>query len=353
MVSGFVLFLLLGLNLLIGVAVGWYVGRVYGRPAVTSIEATANVLDEVKAETDRYNSDLKVFGDDIAEDNNESALRKQLISFQQRNSAYQDQLHTGVTRLSHVASLGDEVLRQVVFELVKHTGDVCRFGEMLQANLAGQLPPEAQQIVGSAIGELLTSNQRLEQELSAARDELDHHRKELDEAKREARVDPLTKIPNRRGFEEQLAIAFSKYRRDQAEYAIAMLDIDHFKQINDTHGHSAGDSVLEVVGHLLSTSIRPYDTVGRIGGEEFALLLPGATPLEAEVVAERCRKKIEAAAVRVNDASLTFRISVGIAGVRSTDANAHVAMNRADAALYLAKENGRNQVRIAEVENAA
>lgn len=357
MTSGIGYFLLLAANLLLGVAIGWLASRRLKRAApavgVPDTEAAAAILDEVKANARQYDDDLKSFGSDIADEASESAIRGQLENFQQRNSAYQEHLHTGVTRLSQVASLGDEVLRQVVFELVRHTSDICQFGLLLEEKLAGQIPDETRQIIGSAIGELLSSNQRLEGELEAARHELDHHRKELSEAKREARVDPLTKVANRRGFDEQLASIHARYLRDDVGYAIAMLDVDHFKKINDTYGHLAGDAVLEVIGHLMSTTIRPYDTAARVGGEEFAILLPATTAKDAMTVAERCRKKIEAASVRISGESVTFRVSVGVASTRAGDTDPMKVMNRADAALYLAKESGRNQVRIADFESAA
>lgn len=122
-----------------------------------------------------------------------------------------------------------------------------------------------------------------------------------------------------------------------------MVDIDHFKTINDTHGHLVGDVVLQRVARLLSQVLRTSDAIVRYGGEEFLLLLTGVTLSQAQRVAERARAAIEAQVIRVGDASMSVTVSMGIEAQREGEALS-AAVERADAALYQAKREGRNRV---------
>jgi diguanylate cyclase (GGDEF)-like protein len=123
-----------------------------------------------------------------------------------------------------------------------------------------------------------------------------------------------------------------------------MLDIDHFKQINDTHGHAAGDRVLHAVATRLEANLRESDLCGRLGGEEFAVLLAGTDLQEALAIAEKLRLAIQAIVLPINDITLSVTISIGgaEAGVACPDAT--TLLTEADAAMYHAKSNGRNRV---------
>lgn len=159
-----------------------------------------------------------------------------------------------------------------------------------------------------------------------------------------ATTDQLTGLPNRRALDAQLAEELRRARRDGSPLALLMVDIDHFKQVNDTHGHAAGDAALRVVADRITAELRrPGDFAGRFGGEEFVVILP-ATPVEgARMRAERIRSLMEASPIGTDGADMRLTVSVGIALSSPAD-SASELLTRADAALYAAKRGGRNRV---------
>lgn len=157
----------------------------------------------------------------------------------------------------------------------------------------------------------------------------------------EATTDPLTKLYNRRQFEtmtgEQLLLA----QRHQQPYSLVMLDIDHFKQVNDTYGHDAGDAVLTHLADTLKTSMRKSDIIARHGGEEFVIFLPQTPPDQGKNAAEHLRRAVERLEIEVAGKQIPITISLGISS--GTETNLEALIKEADMALYYAKENGRNQ----------
>jgi diguanylate cyclase (GGDEF)-like protein/PAS domain S-box-containing protein len=158
------------------------------------------------------------------------------------------------------------------------------------------------------------------------------------------RTDPLTTAANRRAFNEILSQEFSRFKRSQKEYALIMIDIDHFKSVNDEYGHAVGDQVLIEVTERCKDNLRYHDIVARLGGEEFCVLLPYTNAKHAEGIAERLRGKIESMPIISEGSRITVTVSVGISLVCSDDSDGHDAMQRADQKLLEAKKNGRNQV---------
>ncbi len=162
-----------------------------------------------------------------------------------------------------------------------------------------------------------------------------------------AATDILTGLPNRRHFAAQLEQESARILRDKGRCAsVLMLDADHFKMINDTFGHAVGDDVLRHLATLMQNKLRKVDTVGRIGGEEFALILPGAALPAAEAFAERLRQYVAATPVPQADRTIPLTVSIGVAGMSADDANADEVLTRADRALYRAKGSGRNMVAV-------
>lgn len=160
-----------------------------------------------------------------------------------------------------------------------------------------------------------------------------------------ASTDELTGIANRRAFMGQLEREIAGAAEFGWPLAVAMFDVDYFKRVNDRYGHAVGDRVLQLIAARAASVVRGGDLVGRLGGEEFGILMPGATLDEAAQVAERLREAMEIVS-EVDDALPGVTISIGIAA-RETDGSAAQLLAAADAALYAAKDEGRNRVRIA------
>lgn len=164
-----------------------------------------------------------------------------------------------------------------------------------------------------------------------------------------ALTDELTKLPNRRALAQRFLQEMQRARRHRNAIAFMMIDLDHFKQVNDTYGHLNGDAVLAELASILSTSARESDVCARYGGEEFALILHETTEAGARTLAERIRAKVAAATF---PGGLKLTISIGVA---ATDDPALFTslVERADQALYAAKQGGRNQVRVADMSSPA
>lgn len=160
-----------------------------------------------------------------------------------------------------------------------------------------------------------------------------------------ARRDALTQLFNRRAFDEALAEMHARIQRDGEEGSLIMLDIDHFKRVNDTYGHPAGDDTLRNVAQIIVVNSRPFDHAYRTGGEEFAVLLPGVNIDDAREMAERMRVGIAANHTRANGNDISITVSIGVAKA-SAALTPKAVLEAADAALYFAKSNGRNRVAI-------
>ncbi len=162
-----------------------------------------------------------------------------------------------------------------------------------------------------------------------------------------AEMDPLTNVFNRRAFLTLLDKAISAAQRTGTAVPVLVMDLDHFKNINDTWGHRAGDDVLRHFVMLAHRCLRKEDVMGRLGGEEFAIFLPNASAAGALAVAERLRALVEAQPVATGPQSIPLTVSVGVTLCAHGDA-AGAALQRADEAMYLAKERGRNRVEVSE-----
>ena len=163
-----------------------------------------------------------------------------------------------------------------------------------------------------------------------------------------ARTDGLTGLANHQAFMEQAKNEFSRARRYSRSLSVIMIDIDHFKLINDKHGHAAGDQVLRQLGQRCHNRLRDSDFLGRIGGEEFALLLPDTPQDNALYVAERMRKQLGKTSIELdNGITLNITASFGVAAMNENDRDFNAVLQRADAAMYEAKHAGRNQVKSA------
>lgn len=170
-------------------------------------------------------------------------------------------------------------------------------------------------------------------------------RDSVDKRRKPVFCDRLTGVANRRAFFEAAELELTRSRRTPRPIALILFDADHFRRINDRHGHPAGDCVLRQLGAALSMTFRQVDVVARVGGEEFAVLLPSSTLAGAEAVAERLRKLVESQPVVCDGVTIAYTVSAGVAAVDAGEAiDLDTLIKRADRALYAAKANGRNRI---------
>jgi len=172
------------------------------------------------------------------------------------------------------------------------------------------------------------------------------HRTMENELRRLATTDPLTGASNRRKFMERSTEEFDRCKRYDTPLTLLSLDIDYFKNINDTHGHPAGDEVLKELVSLCKATLRTTDVFGRMGGEEFSAVLTQTGIESGQRTAERLRQLVEQQAVETEAATISYTISIGLSELREDDTSMETILKRADDALYKAKNNGRNRVEI-------
>lgn len=194
----------------------------------------------------------------------------------------------------------------------------------------------------AAARQMLEANQKLQAELAATKAELQEHTRRIEIHMAEARTDALAGVANRRAFDEELVRRYAAWQRQGMALSLAILDVDHFKKLNDTRGHQAGDEVLRGIGRLLATTARDMDFVARYGGEEFAVLLPGTHLGDAKAAAERYRTAIANATFSFGGQEIRVTASVGLAELLPGD-TPETLLRHADMALYAAKSNGRNR----------
>jgi diguanylate cyclase len=190
------------------------------------------------------------------------------------------------------------------------------------------------------------ANLKLEGKLESSRDDIASLQRDLDEVRRESMLDPLTKIFNRKSFDDGLMSALTEARESHEPLCLLMLDIDHFKSFNDTWGHQTGDQVLRLVAMTLRSNIKGKDIAARYGGEEFAAVLPQTDLAGAIIVADNIRKAIQAKELlkrSTNEKLGRITASFGVALFRQAD-TAVSLIERADRCLYAAKHAGRNRV---------
>ncbi|KAA3619594.1 MAG: GGDEF domain-containing protein [Calditrichaeota bacterium] len=188
---------------------------------------------------------------------------------------------------------------------------------------------------------------RAQSRVLSLEDELQKTRSELADALIERDKDALTKLPNRRFFDKEMATALDNFSRHKFPYCVVMIDIDHFKKVNDSFGHQTGDKILENTAIIIRQLLRKIDFLARIGGEEFAAILPNTTPVGSLKVMDRIRQKMESTTFALKNDEIRVTVSFGISEL-TPGTSAEEWLEQADKALYQAKENGRNRIEIYE-----
>jgi len=264
----------------------------------------------------------------------------------------------------HVVPADEAAMRRISSELQRVMSDIAQsawrtgdraglFGAQLsalsaalQANDMARLTPQlSEALAGTA--QMKHSAEALQHQVAASHDEISQLRTDLDRARSEALLDPLTGILNRKGFDERLQTLLGQPAALGQSHCLVMLDIDHFKKVNDTHGHVMGDRVIQAVGAVLRSSIsNDKHAAARYGGEEFALLLGGSSIDDGAKLAEAVRLRTKAMKIRhrnTQDVLFSVTISGGVASLQQGD-DASSLIARADAALYASKRAGRDRV---------
>ncbi len=265
---------------------------------------------------------------------------------------------------AHIAPVDQQAVEQIsgriaqamvgLAESALRTGDDAgRFGdqlsglaEALKAGGVDALSPQLNLALENTAG-MRSSAQALQHQVATSRAEIDQLQAELGRVRHEALLDPLTRVLNRRGFDQRLATMLQQPVEPGRSHCLIMLDIDHFKRVNDTHGHVTGDRVIQALGEVLR-ACAPADacSVARYGGEEFAILVPQSTLSQSAALAESVRQRTKALKIRnrkTQDVLLTVTVSAGVASLDAGD-DAVSLIARADAALYQSKQTGRDRV---------
>jgi diguanylate cyclase len=212
-------------------------------------------------------------------------------------------------------------------------------------------PEMLRNLTGSVLSttkSIVATQSEMQQDMVAATKHIAKLQKELEDARAEAMTDMLTKLANRRWFEQDLDIAIQATKENN-RLAVILCDIDFFKKFNDSYGHQIGDAVLRFISGILKKSVEPSQLVARIGGEEFAILVPNATVEEAFALAEHLRHKVEISHLKRKDTGETIgniTISLGVASYRLGE-DWDSLYTRTDKALYESKETGRNKTTLA------
>ncbi|MGD9821226.1 MAG: diguanylate cyclase [Aminobacteriaceae bacterium] len=171
-------------------------------------------------------------------------------------------------------------------------------------------------------------------------------RERMAELERRSLLDLLTGVPNRRYLDSELAALFALWQKSGVPFGVLFFDIDHFKRFNDNHGHDIGDRVLETTAKTLVSAVRPFDVIGRWGGEEFVGLFPNAERETLASIGERLRSAVEATWIEADGQRLSVTVSIGGASAAKEDLSAAAVVKRADTMMYRSKQEGRNRVTV-------
>ncbi|AEJ10683.1 MULTISPECIES: GGDEF domain-containing protein [Pseudomonas] len=287
-------------------------------------------------------------------DSGQHEFETYLQQLNERLEGFQSHLHeasAGHADNSSAARELDSQLREHVDGLqssVQGAADVDSLKHILENRLEGLLVTmdEHKHERDRREQELAGRLQGLSERVANMEQEALGYREHLEEQRQKALLDPLTGLPNRAAWSERVEREMLEWQAHGGHLAMAILDLDHFKRINDSYGHLAGDKVLKIVADQLRKRLRGHDFIARFGGEEFVLLLPQTSPAAAAQIAEVLRATVEACPFHFKGERVVITTSIGLGAFRPGERGDQV-LKRADAALYRAKESGRNRIELA------
>jgi len=229
-----------------------------------------------------------------------------------------------------------ELTKKVADEVDQHTERV----EEVNAQLANTEENDEATVL-AAVAQLIEANDRMQRELDSAEERLQAQARQIESHAVEARTDALTQVANRRALDDELARCVADFARRGTPTTVMLLDVDHFKRFNDSHGHQAGDEALQTVARVARQAVGEVALVARYGGEEFAVVFAGLDASSAIPYCERARQAIGVATVKVAGKELRITASAGVSEIRAGD-DEKQTVGRADEALYASKKAGRN-----------
>ncbi len=247
------------------------------------------------------------------------------------------------------------------FQVTQHLLHIANFTNDLDINksfiplrLSRKDHPNREDELDKIVRAINNRTQTLKSNQDYLEDRIAERTKELEEQKKIAenlaRIDPLTGLNNRRAFFEYGQLLEHQTARHNQHFSIIMLDIDHFKRINDSYGHEIGDEALKALAKSLNATVRSSDILGRLGGEEFAIIMPHANSKEATMMSERLKRVISKIVLSDKEQKVRFTVSFGVAECNEKTTSFQQVLSNADKALYQAKSNGRNTLRIYQGE---
>ena len=264
------------------------------------------------------------------------------FALRRHSSVIIDERDRTLTALQHVLESAEELSTGVD----QHNTDLRNVGTEVSEIQEGGSYEHVKFTLLNQIAEVVESNRKLEDDLVYTKYRLEEQAQELDRTRKEARTDSLSGVGNRKAFDEALQFMLSQMHRKHINFGLLLIDVDHFKWINDTHGHHAGDMVVQRLGETLASCIRPSDCVARYGGDEFAILFQGVTLDIAQTVTERLREKVSTTNFKSDDVSrVAVTLSMGLAIAEPSDTTETV-FRKADASLYQSKQAGRNRLTV-------
>ncbi len=252
-------------------------------------------------------------------------------------------------KLYDVAEKIDVIMMDLISNITDHQKNIDKHASNLSVHktkLTGESVNETVKLILKELQELKEQNTLLKKEIANYHREIKYLQNELASARAEANFDFLTGLVNRKRFERAIEDSIKDFHKKNYPFSIIFVDIDNFKKVNDTYGHLVGDIVLKEVASIFKFYLRANTVVGRIGGEEFCILLPGVEIKDAKNIAERLRKIIENRDIKLEDGNaIKATASFGVTQVKMGDTLKSI-LERADKALYRAKKSGKNKVEV-------
>lgn len=286
-------------------------------------------------------------------DSGQHEFEAYLQQLNERLEAFQSNLQAaseGHADNSSAARAMDTQIREQVDGLqtsVQEAADLDDLKQVLENHLEGLLGTmdQHQKQRDAREQEVATRLKGLSERVAHMEQEAQGFREHLEEQRQKALIDPLTSLPNRAAWSERLEHEIKQWQQHGNTLSLAMLDLDHFKRINDNYGHLAGDKVLKIIATVLRKRLRGSDFIARFGGEEFVLLMPATPPAVGAKLLETLRAAIEACPFHFKGERVTITISMGLASFKPGE-HSDLVIKRADQALYRAKNGGRNRVEL-------